>query len=81
MRQLETADPPSFQNKLSEMNSTSAEAFHTLHPSVWSTEQQFPVTFGELVKVDKEALHDGARDEAEGWTNGGRGEEEAWKQG
>lgn len=78
MRQLETADPPSFRNKLSEMNSTSAEAFHTLHPS---TQQQFPVTFGELVNVHEEALHDGARDEAEGRTDGGRGEEEAWKRG
>lgn len=39
----------------------------------------FPVTFGELVKVDIEALHDGACDEAKSWTDGGRSEEEAWK--
>lgn len=79
VKQLETADPPSFRSKLLGMNPTSVEAFHT--PAVWSTEQQFPVTFGGLVKVHVEALHDGARDEAEGWTDGGRGEEQAWKRG
>lgn len=39
----------------------------------------FPLTLGQLVKVDIEAQHDGARDEAKGWTDGGRSKEETWK--
>ena len=35
------------------------------------------LTFRQLVKVHEEAQHEGARDEAEGRTDGGGGEEEA----
>lgn len=38
-----------------------------------------PLTFVKLVKVDEEAQHEGASDEAEGRADGGRSEEEACK--
>lgn len=37
------------------------------------------LTFGQLVKVDVEAQHDGPGDEAKGRADGGQGEEDAWK--
>lgn len=36
------------------------------------------LTSGELVKVDVEAEHEGAGDEAQGGADGGHGEEDAW---
>lgn len=78
MKQLYTADPPYLLKKLLEMNSTSVEGVSAVCPAVHRT--VFFVTFGDLVKVDIEALHDGAHDEAKGWTDGGRSEEETWEQ-
>lgn len=37
------------------------------------------LTFGKLVKVNVEAQHEGAADEAEGRADGGDGEEDAWE--
>lgn len=38
------------------------------------------LTFGQLVKVDIKAQHQGAADEAERRADGGHGEQDAWKQ-
>lgn len=61
------------------MSWTELEVLHSISVQLWVVSAVCLLTFGQLVKVDIKAQHQGAGDEAEGRADGGRSEEEAWK--